>query len=355
MTLLHKEAPITEDDYAQLSETYKISINIVEEVVTALRKGNKPPLYEGTVRQRIRELCADITTQGDSSPGTLPVEHSATETLRAAPEPQEEAKNPPSEELSEDLEPALTAERESVAEYAATKLLSAMTSEDQSFLISDDGICTVNPHNPPTIQKSYEVVHNVLLLQELPDRMRSKSSWMLGSMVSSLEDLHGEAFSISQMCENDESSYNTIATATGVYKAFQNKRYNVPFTTHKEVHYAKLDKEPKANKELQKMVLKKCETYDLTSKHARDLCSIIKNHDGTEAVRSIRSHDQAKSLIDAYKSSKAKYFIYNEGQWTWVNGLDGQLPEGAVVLDAKNNKAYAEGKLMGEIAKAKKD
>lgn len=347
MQLHHNNAPLTEDDYPQLSETYKISLNIVEEVVNALKKGARPPLYEGTVRQRIRELCADIAVVDDSSEDTPQVEQVAIGEEESSTAPQEEAKN-------DDLAPRPRKERESVAEYASTQLMRAMTSEDQNFLISEEGICTINEQNPPAITESYKVVSNVLDLRELSGKMDEKTSWMLGSIVASLEDFHGEDFSITQVCDDTTKSYNTIATTVGVYKAFKDRPYDLPFTTYKEVHYKKMDKDPKKNKELQKLVLHKTEKYELNSKHARELCSIIKKMDGDDTtVRNIRSQGQAFDLIDAHADLKADYIIYNEGKWGELKGENGVLPDGAVVLDLKNKKSYKDGKFMSPIERLK--
>ena len=71
-------------------------------------------------------------------------------------------------------------------------------------------------------------------------------------------------------------------------------------------------------------------------------------------VTNIRSHEQAIALIETYKNTKAVYYAYSDGVWSWVNGLDGQLPDGAVVLDTKNKKAYANGAPMGDIVKSTK-
>jgi len=332
MQLNYNNAPLTEDDYPQLSETFKISLNIVEETIEALKKGDRAPLYTGTVRQRIRELCAAISKDGGQV---------ATEMVEAPPAPQAAPTNTTPE-------PAPRGEREDVAEYASNQLMRVMTEGDGHFLITEEGVCVVNQSNPPSINKSYEVIANVLKLKELTVKMEDKGCWMLGSIVSSLEKYHGEAFSISQVSDQSEKSYNTIGTAVAVFNEFENKRFDVSFTHHKEAHYANIEKNSK------KLILHKAETHKLNSKHVRSLCQIVKKMGGDQVITNIRSHEQAMTLIDAHKESKALYYLYNDGVWSWVNGLNGEIPEGAVVLDTKNKQAYANGEPMGEIVKSTK-
>jgi hypothetical protein len=331
MQLHYNNAPLTEDDHVQLSETFKLSLNVVTEVVEALKKGDRPPLYAGTVRQRIRELCAAISK----------------DVAQVAPE---EAQAPPAPQAAPTTtsEPAPRGEREDVAEYASNQLMRVMTEGDGHFLITEEGVCAINQANPPSIEKSYEVIGNVLKLKELTAKMEDKGCWMLGSIVSELEKFHGEAFSISQVSDQSEKSYNTIGTAVAVFNAFEHKRYDVSFTHHKEAHYANIEKNSK------KLILHKAETHKLNSKHVRSLCQIVKKMGGDQVVTNIRSHEQAMDLIDKYKNTKAIYYCYNDGVWSWVNGLDGELPDGAVVLDTKNKMAYANGEPMGDIVKSTK-
>jgi hypothetical protein len=65
-----------------------------------------------------------------------------------------------------------------------------------------------------------------------------------------------------------------------------------------------------------------------------------------QVVRNIRSKDQALALIDTYKENKVVYYVYDEGVWSEIKGLDGQVPQGKVVLDTKNKKAHVNGQTL---------
>jgi len=339
MQLHYNNQPLREDDYTDLSNELKIPLPMIIEIAEAVKRGKKIPVYSGTIGERIKAFSSSITTDVGQAP---------PEAAQASPAPQAMSPSSIAEQLATSAEPAPRGEREDVAEYASNQLMQVMTEGDGHFLVTDEGVCVVNQSNPPSLKKSYEVISNVLKLKELTVKMEDKGCWMLGSIVSSLEKYHGEAFSISQVSDQSEKSYNTIGTAVAVFNEFENKRYDVSFTHHKEAHYAKIDKNTK------KLILHKAETHKLNSKHVRSLCQIVKTMDDDQVIVNIRSHEQAMTLIDAYKESKALYYIYNDGVWSWVNGLNGELPEGAVVLDAKNKKAYANGELMGDIVKSTK-
>lgn len=336
----YNNTAITEDDYAQLSEEFMIPLPMVIEVVDAFKKGKKSPTHSGAIGDRVKAFFKALSSDMDTSD---------QEDTQEAPAPSPASPSRIAEELAtdsdEDSEPAKLTERDGVVEYASNQLMKAMTSDDGHFLITDEGFCSINEQNPPSIEKSYQVVSNVLKLRELTDRMEDKGCWMLGSIISSLEDYHGEAFSVNQIADASTASYNTIATTLSVYKAFKDKKYNLSFTHHKEAHYADIEKEDK------KLVLYKCEKYNLNSKHLRTLCSIIKKMEDSQIVKNIRNHDSAIALIEAFTAAKAIYYIYLEGQWSWKNGLDGEIPEGSVVIDCKNKKSYANGHFMGEITK----
>lgn len=316
LSLYYKGSLLSEVDYSNIAQDHNIPYDVVSEVVAQIHSKGEILFsqYTGTLRERVRELSGHIS------------------------------KEPPSDEL-EDTSPAQRTESDEIVDHASTSLMQAMTNNDGHFLITPDGICTINPANPPSLVHSYQTVQNVISLRQLGDKIDDKSSWMLGSIIASLEELHGEAFNVSQVVEQTEKAYNTIQTALMVFKAFKDKRYNLTFTHHKDAYYAKIDpKDPERNAECQKLVLHKAEVYDLTSKHVRSLCSIAKKMGGDMTViKNIKSQDQALVLIDAYKQAKTTYFLYDEGVWVWLNGLEAERPVGAVVIDVKNKKAWANG------------
>lgn len=314
--LYYKGSLLSEVDYSNIAEENNIPYDVVSEVVAQIHSKGEILFsqYTGTLRERVRELSGHIS------------------------------KEPPSDEL-EDTSPAQRTESDEIVDHASTSLMQAMTNNDGHFLITPEGICTINPTNPPSLVHSYQTVQNVISLRQLGDKIDDKSSWMLGSIIASLEELHGEAFNVSQVVEQTEKAYNTIQTALMVFKAFKDKRYDLPYTSHKEIYFSKIDKEdPDRNFECQKLVLHKAELYEFTSKHIRALASIAKKMDGDMTViKNIKSHQQGMDLIDSYKQAKTTYFLYDEGVWVWLNGLEGERPAGAVVIDVKNKKAWANG------------
>jgi hypothetical protein len=338
--LYQRTTPISQEDYYDLSEEYKIPYETLEKILTSLMTEKEIQLgaYTGGMRVRIEAMLEDVSTQPKeedeiNEPMKTPIANLAEEIASSVDEPEDEI-----------VSPAPLSEYDDVAEYASLSLIATVANEDGHFDIDERGICTINKDNLPDIQKSYGVVSNILNLKELGGRIDEKTSWMLGSIVAALEEFHGEEFSISQVCNADTPSYNTVATACGVFKAFKDEKYNLPFSHHKEAHYAKVEDKTK------KLVLKKAEEYELSSKDVRALCSISKKMDDDQTIKNIKSTEQAKDLIAAYKDARNIFYIYRAGEWMWQSGHKGVIPEGDVVIDTKDRKAYARG-LVVDIKK----
>lgn len=304
MTLFYNNSILSEDDYPELSERFKIPYDLVAEVVAQMEEDGEPrwASYTGTIRERIRQMSEHISDK---------------------PQPTDSA-------------PLPLAENDDVVNRAAIALMQAMSSNEAgSFIITDDGICTINPKSPPSLTDSYEVVHKVMKLRELAPKMDDKTSWMLGSIVWELEQFHGEDFEISQVVEQTEKAYNTVWTARKVYEAFRKRRFNLSFTHHKEAFFKKIPEESKA------LVLHKCELYDLSSKHVRALCSIIKQDGDDSKVKAIRSANQANQLIKDNKKETVLYIVLDNGVLSRVRGTAEAIPTGKLVIDTKNWTARA--------------
>lgn len=334
----YKGSIVTEDDYPELATEFKISYEVVFRCVEQLKLKKEVPIntFTGTTRERVRALASALTT-------------SVTEVKDEAPEPHKEPKEeviyflaeddsqtePESIEEEESIDPPVVSEEDEIITHAASGLMSAFSDPQGCFIITPEGICTVNPANPPNLERSYEAVAHILKLKELGNVIDDKSSWMLGSSVVALENYHGENnFSVSQVCDETTKAYNTVVTAVGVFKAFPH-RYKLSFTHHKEAHYAKIPDDAK------KLILSKAESHKLGAKQVRSLCSIAKTMDDDQTIRNIRSKQQAESLIEAYKANKVTYLVFEAGEWFRVKGLAGETPSGAVVINLKSWEASA--------------
>ena len=357
-TVYFNEAPVDQSDYPALAEKFKIPYEVVFRCVEALEKTGEVPImaFSGPTRERVRALAMALGTESPEVTQDAPQE--PAEALAEPPvEIVYDAKDEPTEweresihsqhvnspqtkdssdvhetnfvDTADEFDPEQTSERDEIVDHAAHGLMEAFSDSEGCFIISDDGCCRINPDKPPTIQHSLVVVANVLKLKDLGTVVDDKSSWMLGSIISSLEDFHGENFSVSQVCDSTTKAYNTVVTAVGVFNAFKLKRYKLSFSSHKEAHYAKI---PDAHK---KLILHKAETYKVGPKSIRALCSIAKTMEDDTTIRNIRSQKQALDLIAAYKEAKVTYIVYEEGEWTRVNGLAGAPPEGKIVLNTK--------------------
>jgi hypothetical protein len=312
--LYYQNCPLTEEDFSDLSERFKLPYDIVAEVVEQMRDDGMPnwASYTGTVRERIRHMSESI-----------------------ALEPAES-------------EPTPTDEKDDIVNHAAISLMQAMSeTETGSFIITDDGVCTINPKSPPTLAQSYEVVAKVLKLRDLAPKMDDKTSWMLGSIIDELENLHGEDFEVGQVAEATQKSLNTIWTTVSVYRAFKKKRYKLSFTCHKEAFHQKI---PAPSKEL---ILHKAEVFGLGAKPIRALAGVVKTMGDDQTIKNIRSKQQAEALIDAYKQNKVTYLVYDEGKWRRISGLAGAVPQGKVVIDLKNWTARANNGDPVEVLKGK--
>jgi hypothetical protein len=326
-TLYFKGNKIAEEDYYEISEEFKVPFDMAANALNQIKAKGEPlyAQYTGTIREKIKQMAKHIST---NPPEDVVEEEIESQTNTINMEETNIVKANP-DEIQE------------VTSSAAIGLIRALADPlHGSFIVNDDGCCEINTENPPEITHAYQVVMNVLKLRELGPVVDDKSAWMLGSIVASLEDYFGEEFSVSQVCEIESQAYNTIAQKVGVYKAFKNKRYNLSYTHHQQVHYTKIDDESK------QLILSKAESYDLSSKHVRTLCSIVQKMEDNQTIRNIKSKDQALSLIDAYKENKVKYYYYNDSGFFKKNGLAGEIPEGKLVIDTKNEKAYINGEVI---------
>ena len=389
------DALLSEEDIPILCHDFKIPFNDLTSAVEQIRSKGQPiySLFQSTVRERIRDFYSHISLnapESNYSPGEDPmpclVVDGMQETILAtepsvaaldspapvqsAPEPLPEPKKDKpatyesptitipentgpaftAEEL-ESIEPAPLGETDSVTDNAAVMLMRAMTSGEGHFIITDDGVCTINQDSPPSLVHSYQVVQNVIRLGGLSEKVKDKQSWMLGSITASLEDYHGEAFNISQVCEQTDKAENTIRQAVSVFRKFKDKKYNLSYSHHQEAYHIKVPWETTC------LILHKAECYELSAKNVRALGSIVKTMDDNQVVRNIRSNQQAHDLIDAYRQAKIPYLVFTEGTWIRITGVGMDLPMASeedhfpVVLDLKNWVSYANGERMSDIPK----
>jgi hypothetical protein len=286
--LYHQGSVLTEENIPILAEEYDLPLDVVLEVTSKVRIDFEVNVedYPESIQERLSDFLHNVTN------------HS-------------------------------TVVKNEVVESAAIQLMGAMSNDD-SFIITPDGVCTINPNKPPELVHAYQVVSNVLKLRDLGGVVDEKSSWMLGSIISSLRNHFGESFDPSQVAELTEKSYNTIYTAEKVYEAYKDKRFNLPYSHHKEAFFIKIPKES------QDLLLKKAETFGLGPKHIRHLGSIIKKMEDDQVVRNIRSKSQAEDLIKANQENKVRYIIFNDDEWFELMGNASSIPTGRLVIDLKN-------------------
>lgn len=316
--------------------------------------------FSGTTKERVKALSSALSiTPPEISSGALFVvyntENNEPETTETTNIVNEETSTPKenNETDSQIDEIDVTVEQyDEIVDHAATALMQSFTDPAGCFIINVDGCCEINPSNPPSIETAYQAVDHILKLKQLGDVVEDKSSWMLGSAIASLEELFGEGFNVSQICEQNELNYNTTYQSVNVFKAFP-KRFKLSFSHHQEAYFAKMNEDPKANKESRDLILGKAETYKLGAKQVRSLCSIVKSMDGDDQViKNIRSSQQAADLIAAYKSAKAQFVIFDAGVWITFSDPVDALHEGKIVLNLKNHTATANG-IVTEIKKSR--
>lgn len=319
--LYYKNSLVDEGDYSEIAMEFGLTYDIVAEVLAQMSVTGEPLFaqYMGLQREAVRSMANAITVEPESA-------------------------------VSASYEPMALSEEEEVIDNAAVSLMTAMAGPgDGSFIITPEGICTVNPKNPPELIQAYQVVSRVLKLRELGDVMDDKSSWMLGSVVSELETYFGENFEASQVSNDDTRSYNTIYTAVKVYEAFKNKRYKTTFTNHKEAFFAKITDAAKA------LILRKTETFDLKMRDVRALCSIVKKMDGdTTMIENITTKEMAEALIEKYKKDKVNYIVLDNNEWWQIKGSASSIPTGRLVIDLKNMTARKDNGEPIEIQKPTK-
>jgi len=230
--LYYQNCLIQPEDFSDLSERFRVPYDTVAEVIEQMQEDGFPnwASYTGTIRQRIGQMVDNISLEPEK-----PSEEAQEESVVESPKKEQES-----------LEPLPVSEEDDIVEHAAISLMQAMSeTKTGSFIITEDGICTINKSSPPSLIESYEVVANVLKLRDLAPKMEDKTSWMLGSIIDELENLHGENFEVGQVAETTDKSLNTIWTTVSVYRAFKKKRYKLSFSSHKEAFHQKIPDESK--------------------------------------------------------------------------------------------------------------
>jgi hypothetical protein len=296
----------------------------------------------------LSEALVTIQPEAAATPPAAPAEdivHDSTTDPEADLSPAKEANPHRGSEFSEEL---LTPEaRDEIVDHAAASLMQAFSDPAGCFLITEDGVCAINPANPPSLIQSYKAVSHILKLDQLGDVIKDKTSWMRGSAIAELEDLHGENFNVSQICKESELNYNTTYQAVTVFKAFKKKRYKLSFSHHQEAKMATISKDDDVNHRIMHLILQKSESHGLGAKQLRSLCSIAKTMEPDDTViRNIRSKQQAEDLIDAYRANKSEFLVFEDGVWYQFNDNIDAEHEGRVVLNKKAGTATANGVVM---------
>lgn len=287
--LFHQGSVLTDTDLPSLASEYGLPPDVVSELVAKLRL--KGEAFSDEYPENLQEAVSELLSAIDTSP----------------PDSKDE-----------------------IVERATFGLMGAMA-DSPSFIITPNGVCTINPDNPPELVHAYQVVAQVLKLRNLKDELDDKSSWMLGSIIFELRAYFGEAFDPSQVAEQTEKSYNTIYTAEKVHEAFPpGKRYKVSYSHHKEALFQKIPNESRH------VILKKAETFGLGPKHVRSLGVIVKKMEDDQVVKNIRSKGQAEDLIATYKENKIRYYVLDGDGCTEILGSAVSIPTGRIVIDTKN-------------------
>ena len=359
----YQEAPLDESQYAEIAAKFKIPFEAVYRCINVFAETGEIPVmaFSGTTRQRVKELSAALSL---SPPTENTMSLTTPEEVLYSSEEESFEESEAAQALqvfqeSDDTEESETNEEEEEADevlnYAASSLMKTFSDPEGFFIIKDNGICIVNPKNPPSIEQSHVAISHALKLGELGKVIDDKSSYMIGSLVASMEDLHGEAFSISQVCPATEKAYNTIAQAVKTVRTFPNPISGLSYSHHQEMANNKIPKtklrpDPMVTK---KLLLNKAKTYKLGAKQLRSLCSVAKRMEDDTVIRNIRSHGQAMDLIIAYRGNKAQFLVYDQGEFvTFTDSVD-SVHQGSIVINLKKLTATANG-VVAEIKKVKK-
>jgi hypothetical protein len=331
-TVYYHGYPVDETDISAIAAKFKLSYDLVEQAVETLQEGKEINLHavSGTTRERLRALRDHLTT-------TVPQD---------TPEP--ENPTPMTPEPTDQIHPANEDERDEIVSHAAHSLMNAFSDPEGCFIVEPDGCCSINKANPPTLVQSYQAMAHIIKLKELGTAIDDKASWMRGSAICALEELHGEAFNVSQLCEESQQAYNTVYQAVNVFKAFRKKRYKVPFANHQEAFFAKISDDKEVDDRITHLILHKSEVHKLGSKAVRALCSIAKTMEPDDTViRNIRSPQQAKDLIQAYKAAKSHFIVFTEeGVVVEFNDAVDAEHEGKIVINQKEKTATVNGTVL---------
>lgn len=218
---------------------------------------------------------------------------------------------------------------QAISQVAASGLMAGY--EDKVLFVGNDGMMVINPENPPTLTESYEITNRLFLIKDAASKLEEFSCWQMGSWFDSCETTYGEEYSISQICNITEESYNKFVTYMNTFRAFRNKRYKLSFTHHREAFYRKLDEDAMHE------VLGISEKLSLTCAEQRKLMTYCQNTGLEYLDEEDLSNKEALMMRINVRDPRRNYIFHFEGVWRHHRGTRSALPVGAQTIMCTDN------------------
>lgn len=219
----------------------------------------------------------------------------------------------------------------SLAKVAGASLVDGFN--DHFFFDGDTGFLAVNPANPPTLQESAEVVSRLVNIHHAAGALEDFSSWQTGALIHSIELSHGEEFSLSQYCEINEENYNRMITALNTFKFFQNQRYDLSFSHHKEAFYTKNLEDDQIHS-----CLNLAQNLNMSIRDFRKLLRFVKVNGITRDITNAENKEQLlETLVNSDPDLRQRYLICMNGQWFKTKTMRDSIPSDFQTLICLDN------------------
>jgi hypothetical protein len=199
------------------------------------------------------------------------------------------------------------------------------------FRYLEDGTLTIDPSNPPTLDHAYEMLKRTLETKETASKLENYSAWMLGMIGDQFETYFQERFDPSIIMAQTSRAYNTYQQSLSTFRAWwTDRRANLSFTHHREVHHAK-----HLNHDMGGTVLDMSQKFGLTVLQQRKLISYAKRFDiaaletemeeaGQEGVEDLMERIDIRAVNKRYL-----FFLRSANRWYEYKGPFENIPNGA--------------------------
>lgn len=163
-----------------------------------------------------------------------------------------------------------------------------------------------NPTESISLNRGYKVLEDMLALQKGAELIEDESSWIIGNIAATLQDLYPDDYDHSLVAKATNRAVKTVIMYCSVFRAFKGRRIpGVRFSHHKDIYYT-------ANLPVEEgiMVLKKAQTENLSWSDTKNLGKVVALKTSKKSpVTEISEELMEEAVKGNIPSGTQRYFI----------------------------------------------